>query len=167
LSRPAALELGLAERIGAAALAVAGPDACKEKPDLALRIAAAHMEVMRARRARAKILATARTDDTAIKRALDTHRYEARALAQRKFATRQFDDAFPAYGGRHYCSPSPAARVSRVQFAGSWRGDKILGAAAGEIERLRRRLELLGLQLHRAGRGPPPPGAVDCCMRAA
>src|SRR5437879_3245194 len=63
LSRPAALEPGVAERIVAAALAIAGPDTCKEKLDLALRIAAAHMEVRRARRARAQILATARTDD--------------------------------------------------------------------------------------------------------
>src|SRR5437016_4503448 len=82
LSRPAALEPGVAERIAALALGIAGPHACKEKLDLALRIAAAHMEVRRARRARAQILATARSDDTAIKRALDTHRYEARALAQ-------------------------------------------------------------------------------------
>ncbi|TMJ23525.1 MAG: hypothetical protein E6G96_18500 [Alphaproteobacteria bacterium] len=68
LSRPATLEPGVAERIGAAALAIAGPDACKEKLDLALRIAAAHMELMRARRARAEILAAARSDDTAIQR---------------------------------------------------------------------------------------------------
>src|SRR5204863_8816750 len=106
LSRPATLEPGVAERIGAAALAIAGPDACKEKLDLALRIAAAHMEVMRARRARAQILATALTDETAIKRALDTHRYEARALAQRKFATGQFEDAFPAYGGVPILEPT-------------------------------------------------------------
>src|SRR4051794_12844364 len=56
LSRPAALEPGGAERIAAFALGIAGPDACKEKLDLALQIAAAHREVMRARRARAQIL---------------------------------------------------------------------------------------------------------------
>src|SRR5947207_11694094 len=106
LSRLAALEPGMAERIAAAALGIAGPDACKEKLDLALRIAVAHMEVMRARRARAQILATALTDETAIKRALDTHRYEARALAQRKFATGQFEDAFPAYGGVPILEPT-------------------------------------------------------------
>ena len=71
-----------------------------------MRIAAAHTQVMRARRARAQILATARTDHTAIKRALDTYRYKSRALAQRKFATGQFDDAFPAYGGVPILEPS-------------------------------------------------------------
>jgi hypothetical protein len=113
LSRPATLEPGVAERIGAAALAIAGPDACKEKLDLALRFAAAHMEVMRARRARAEILAPARSDDTAIKRALDAHRYEARALAQRKFAARQFDDAFRLWRGAAYLAGASGGVTSR------------------------------------------------------
>jgi len=133
LSRPPALDPGMAERIAALALAIAGPDACKEKLDLALRIAAAHMEVMRARRARAQVLATARTDHTAIKRALDTDRYEARALAQRKFATGQFEDAFPAYGGVPILEPSqvtclkPARLPSSPELTRDACGDRYKG----------------------------------------
>src|SRR5262249_45674332 len=81
------------------ACVIAGPDAGAERLDMACSIAAAQMEVMRARRPRAEILSAARIDDAVLAQALATHRYEARALSQRKLAIRQFDAAFPAHGG--------------------------------------------------------------------
>ena len=99
LSRPAALDPVMAKQIAALAYAIAGPDAGAERLDMACSIAAAQMEVMRARRARADILSAARVDGAVLAQALATDRYEARALSQRKLAIRQFDAAFPAHGG--------------------------------------------------------------------
>jgi hypothetical protein len=99
LSRPAARDPVLAMQIGALADAIAGPDAGPERLGLACQIAAAQVEIMRVRRARAAILSTVLEDDSALRRAVALDRYEARACKQRKFAARQFDAAYPAYGG--------------------------------------------------------------------
>ena len=56
LSRPAALDPALAMQILGLACAMAGRKPTDERLHLAMRIAAAHVEVRRARRARAEIL---------------------------------------------------------------------------------------------------------------
>src|SRR3954447_13185134 len=96
LSRPAALDPALAMQIMALACAMAGRKPTDERLHLAMRIAAAHVEVRRARRARAEILSAARVDDAVLKHALATDRYEARALKLRKLATRRFDGILEA-----------------------------------------------------------------------
>jgi hypothetical protein len=69
--------------------AIAGPDAGRERFELACRIAAAEIEVLRARRARADLLSEG-LDDAVLARAEAADRYERRALASRKRAIRQF-----------------------------------------------------------------------------
>jgi hypothetical protein len=60
---------------------------------MACRIAAAQVEVGRARLARAEILSVTRLNGATLARAQATHRYEQRALAIRKRSIRQFDAA--------------------------------------------------------------------------
>jgi len=60
---------------------------------MACRIAAAQIEVGRARRARAEIFSATPLNEAALARAEATHRYERRALAIRKRAIRQLDAA--------------------------------------------------------------------------
>ena len=107
LSRPAACDPVLAKQIASLARAIAGPDAGPERLNLACQIAAAQVEVMRVRRARAHILSAVLEDDRALRQAVALDRYEARACRQRKFAARQFDAAYPARGGM----ATPAAHV--------------------------------------------------------
>jgi hypothetical protein len=61
LSRPAGLDPVCAQQIAALARAVAGADAGRERFAMACRIAAAQVEVGRARRARAEIFARSAT----------------------------------------------------------------------------------------------------------
>jgi hypothetical protein len=89
LSRPAGLDPIFAGRIAGLARAIAGPEAGRERFQFACRIAAAEIEVMRVRRARADILCHG-LDDAVIARAEVADRYERRALASRKRAIRQF-----------------------------------------------------------------------------
>ena len=93
LSRPAGLDPACAQQIAALARAVAGSDAGRERFAMACRIAAAQVEVARARLARAEIFSVTRLDGATLARAQATHRYEQRALAIRKRAIRQFDAA--------------------------------------------------------------------------
>jgi hypothetical protein len=94
LSRPAARDPVLAEQIAALADAIAGPDAGPERLGLACQIAAAQVEIIRVRRARAAILSDVLEDHSALLRAVALDRYEARACKQRKFAARQFASAY-------------------------------------------------------------------------
>ena len=150
LSRPAALDPALADKIAALARAIAGPSAGKERLDMALIIAAAHVEVIRARRAKADAIESiersldarmhglrssqeeledrgaAAADTAAIKRALAAHRYEERAFSRRKFAIRQFDAAFPAYGGIASSDVSVGADLKSAHVA-----DARVNAGAG------------------------------------
>jgi len=83
LSRPAGLDPACAQQIASLARAVAGADAGRERFAMACRIAAAQVEVGRARRARAEIFSVGRLDGATLDRAQATHRYEQRALAIR------------------------------------------------------------------------------------
>jgi hypothetical protein len=110
LSRPAGLDPVCAQQIAALARAVAGADAGRERFAMACRIAAAQVEVGRARRARAEIFSVGRLDGATLDRAQATHRYERRALAIRKRAIRQFDAASALASNAHdRDSASPAA----------------------------------------------------------
>jgi len=91
LSRPAGLDPVCAQQIAALARSVAGPDAGRERFAMACRVAAAQVEVGRARRARAEIFSVGRLDGATLDRARATHRYERRALAIRKRAIRLFE----------------------------------------------------------------------------
>src|SRR5713226_1706534 len=95
LSRPAGLDPALAQQVGALAHAIAGPDAGRERFEMACMIAAAAIDVTRVRRVRADLLSTVPLDGAVLMRAVALDRYEARALARRKIAIRQFDAAFP------------------------------------------------------------------------
>jgi hypothetical protein len=110
LSRPAGLDPAFAQQIAALARAVAGSDAGRERFAMACRIAAAQVEVARARLARAEIFSVTRLDGATLARAQATHRYEQRALAIRKRAIRRFDAASALASDSHdRDSASPAA----------------------------------------------------------
>ena len=80
LSRPAGLDPACAQQIASLARAVAGADAGRERFAMACRIAAAQVEVARARLARAEIFSVTRLDDATLARAQATHRYEQARL---------------------------------------------------------------------------------------
>ena len=144
-----------------------GAIAGKEQLDMALIIAAAHVEVIRARRARVDAIESIERsldarmhglrssqeeledrDDTAadtaaIKRALAAHRYEERAFSRRKFAIRQFDAAFPAYGGIASVDVSVGADLKSAHVA-----DARVNAGAGFQP-----ARFAGLRIDRKGAG--------------
>ena len=76
LSRPAALVPELAGDLAALSRAIAGPDAGVERLRMALMIAAAQLDVLRARRARWQLLCAIPSDESANARAAVLDRYE-------------------------------------------------------------------------------------------
>ena len=93
LNLPARYDPTRAAEIVALARAIAGADAEAERLEIASRIAAAQIDVERARRARLDLYPQALRERDAIARLAAIDRYEGRALSLRKRAMRDFDDA--------------------------------------------------------------------------
>ena len=93
LNLPARYDPSRAGEIDALARAIVGADAGAERLELASRIAAAQIDVERARRARLDLYPQALRERDAIARLAAIDRYEGRALSLRKRAMRDFDDA--------------------------------------------------------------------------
>ena len=93
LNLPARYDPARAGEIDALARAIAGADAAADRLELASRIAAAQLDVERARRARLDIYPHALRDRNAIARLAAIDRYEGRALSARKRAMCDYDDA--------------------------------------------------------------------------
>ena len=93
LNLPARYDPSRAGEIDALARAIAGADAQAERLEIASRIAAAQIDVERARRARLDIYPQALSDRDAIARLAAIDRYEGRALSLRKRAMCDYADA--------------------------------------------------------------------------
>src|SRR5262245_14625675 len=91
LARSARLDPELACTIAGLERALAGEGASAERRECADRIAAAHVEVMRVRKAKQHLYAQGREWDDFTKRLAKLDRYERRALSRRKFAMRSFE----------------------------------------------------------------------------
>jgi hypothetical protein len=94
LSRSAARVPELAQELNALARAIAGANPSIERFEMACLIAAAQLDVMRARRARWELLAAIPLDAAKLGQAVALDRYERRALSRRKRAIWRFDAAF-------------------------------------------------------------------------
>jgi hypothetical protein len=128
LSRPAGLDPAFADWIAALARAIAGPQAGRDRFEMACRIACAQVDVWRVRRARADCLAVEPLDDATLDRAVALDRYEARALSRRKRAIWAFDAASRVASDaddRDLASPAALAdmalRRSRAHAVGRYR----------------------------------------------
>jgi hypothetical protein len=99
LNRLAAGDPAWRGRIDALARVIAGPEATAERLWLAWAIAAAHIDVVRVRRARCELWPADLLAPRAIQKLAAFSRYEGRALARRNAAMDLFDAADDAYSG--------------------------------------------------------------------
>jgi len=91
LARPARLEARLVQAIGELARVIAGEGASPDRRAHAVRIAAAHVEIMRMRQVKRDLYSRSLNCDKLASQLEKLDRYERRALARRKRAMREFD----------------------------------------------------------------------------
>jgi len=125
--------------LGALTQAIAGPQADQDRRQRAMRVASAHVEVLRIRKAKCEILANGVSPAT-VDRLASLMRYERRAFARRKRAMRAFDagaekiDQNEATSGipfnismskAHSVARRPRRRGGRHSFVEIWMRDSV------------------------------------------
>ena len=142
-----------ADEIVALARIIAGPDAGAERLELASRIAAAQIDVVRARRARCDLLPAELCTPDGIKHLAAIVRYERRAFARRNSACRDFDAAGVA---GNLAKRSQRAKTEKLPQVGISCARK--QPRAPFFPRRRRELRM---RLERPGRCGTP---MQCCI---
>jgi hypothetical protein len=130
LNVAAARDPAFAGVIAGLARLIAGPDAAAIGLALACAVAAAQVDVMRARRARCALWPSDPGEAGAVRRLACLYRYEQRALALRDRAIDAFDAAMSALG-----ETKPAAAISAVGETKPTRESAALAAGCADARR--------------------------------